>query len=58
MNKHLLTPLFALASLLGAGPQAGPVNVKLRVLLVDRDRLEIPGLRLAWAVICRRFLTN
>jgi S1-C subfamily serine protease len=42
MSKHLLTALFALVSLAGAGPQEGPVNVKLRVLLVDKDLNQKP----------------
>jgi hypothetical protein len=37
MSKDLLTVLFVVASLFGARPQAGAVNVKLRVLLVDQD---------------------
>lgn len=37
MSKHLLKALLVLGSLLSAKPQAAPVNVKLRVLLVDKD---------------------
>jgi hypothetical protein len=37
MSQQLLTALFALLSLAGARPQTGPVEVKLRVLLVDKD---------------------
>lgn len=42
MSKHLLTALFVLVSLPGARPQTGPVNVKLRVLLVDKDLNQKP----------------
>lgn len=42
MSRHLLTALFVLFSLTGARPQAGPVNVKLRVLLVDKDLNQKP----------------
>ena len=37
MSKHLLTGLLAITAALSANPQAGPVNVKLRILLVDKD---------------------
>ncbi|HEY6947022.1 MAG TPA: S1C family serine protease [Candidatus Acidoferrum sp.] len=42
MSKHLLTVLLAVTSLFGPSPQAGPVNVKLRVLLVDKDLNQKP----------------
>jgi S1-C subfamily serine protease len=37
MCKHLLITLLLLVPLRGAGPQARPVNVRVRVLLVDKD---------------------
>lgn len=42
MSKHLLTGLLAITSLFSANPQAEPVNVKLRVLLVDKDLNQKP----------------
>lgn len=42
MSKLLLTILFVLVSLAGARPQASAVNVKLRVLLVDKDLNQKP----------------
>jgi S1-C subfamily serine protease len=42
ISKHLLTALFMLVSLAGARPQASSVNVKLRVLLVDKDLNQKP----------------
>jgi S1-C subfamily serine protease len=42
MSKHLLASLSVLIFLAGARPQAAPVNVKLRVLLVDKDLNQKP----------------
>ncbi|HEX4545610.1 MAG TPA: hypothetical protein VH110_04570, partial [Candidatus Acidoferrum sp.] len=42
MSKRLLTALFVLVALPGPRPQTSPVNVKLRVVLVDKDLNQKP----------------
>jgi S1-C subfamily serine protease len=42
MNRYLLTALLVLVPLSGASPQAQLVNVRLRVLLVDKDLNQKP----------------
>jgi S1-C subfamily serine protease len=42
MSRHLLAALIVLFSARGAAPQAEPVNVKVRVLLVDKDLNQKP----------------
>src|SRR5260370_22479132 len=42
MNRYLLTALLVLVQLNGASPQAQLVNVRLRVLLVDKDLNQKP----------------
>jgi hypothetical protein len=42
MNRYLLTALLVLVLLNGASPQEQLVNVKLRVLLVDKDLNQKP----------------
>lgn len=42
MSTHLLTGLLAITSVFSTNPQAGSVNVRLRVLLVDKDLNQKP----------------